>query len=439
MARPTPEPAAPEPVAHDPGCGDDFGPQSLPFVEALRRVLEAAPPPAQSQRLALGDALGRVLACDVRARCDVPGHTNSAMDGYALRARDLPRAGAARFKVIGAAFAGRPFDGTLGAGECVRIMTGGVMPQGSDTVVIQEHADADGDGDASGPGARVAINAGHRAGQNVRRAGEDVAQGDVALTRGRRLSAADVGLLASLGVGEVEAFRRPKVLLFSTGDELRPVGTPLKAGEVYDSNRHTIACMLQRLGVEVADHGVVRDDREQLRAAFAEGARGHDAVITSGGVSVGEADFTKRTLDELGEVGFWKIAMKPGRPFAFGRIGDAVYFGLPGNPVSVMATFYVLVQPALRKMMGENDVAPLTLRARCTSALRKRPGRVEFQRGILSAGSSAGLPAVESTGAQGSGILSSMARANCFIFLPADAGEVAAGGEVTVLPFAGLV
>ncbi len=425
---------APEPVAHDHSCGDDFDPQSLPFDEALRRVLEAAPAPAQSQRLPLGDALGRVLARDVRARCDVPGHTNSAMDGYAVRARDLPRAGAARFKVIGAAFAGRPFDGAVGAGECVRIMTGGVMPRGADTVVIQEHAAADGDG----PGARVAINAGHRAGQNVRRAGEDVAHGDVALMRGRRLSAADVGLLAALGVGEVEAFRRPKVLLFSTGDELRPVGAPLKAGEVYDSNRHTIACMLRRLGADVGDLGVVRDDREQLRAAFAEGARGHDAVITSGGVSVGEADFTKRTLDELGEVGFWKIAMKPGRPFAFGRIADAVYFGLPGNPVSVMATFYVLVQPALRKMMGENDVAPFKLRARCTSALRKRPGRVEFQRGILTAGSGAGLPAVESTGAQGSGILSSMSRANCFIFLPEDAGEIAAGGEVTVLPFAGL-
>lgn len=425
----------PEPIAHDPGCGDDFDPQSLPFDEALRKVLETVPPPEQVQRLPLGDALGRVLACDVRARCDVPGHTNSAMDGYAVRARDLPRAGAARFKVIGAAFAGHPYDGTVGAGECVRIMTGGVMPRDADTVVIQEHAAADGDG----IGAHVAINAGHRAGQNVRRAGEDVARGDVALTRGRRLSAADVGLLAALGVGEVEAFRRLKVCLFSTGDELRPVGAPLGVGEVYDSNRHTIACMLHRLGADVGDLGVVRDDRERLRAAFAEGARDHDAVVTSGGVSVGEADFTKRTLDELGEVGFWKIAMKPGRPFAFGRLADAVYFGLPGNPVSVMATFYVLVQPALRKMMGEDHVEPLRLRARCTSALRKRPGRVEFQRGVLTADGATGLPAVESTGAQGSGILSSMSRANCFIFLPEDAGKIAAGGEVTVLPFAGLV
>ena len=425
--------ATPKPVAHDPSCDDDFDAQSLPFEQALHKVLATAAAPSKSQRLSLGDALGRVLARDVRAQCDVPGHTNSAMDGYAVRSRDLPREGAARLTIIGAAFAGHPFDGAVGDGECVRIMTGGVMPQGSDTVVIQEHADADGDG----IGAQVTINAGHRAGQNVRRAGEDVARGDVALTRGRRLSAADVGLLASLGVGEVEAFCRLKVCLFSTGDELRPVGAPLKTGELYDSNRYTISCMLRRLGADVSDLGVVRDDRGQLRAAFAEGARGHDAVITSGGVSVGEADFTKRTLDELGEVGFWKIAMKPGRPFAFGHIGDAVYFGLPGNPVSVMATFYVLVQPALRKMMGENDVAPFRLRARCASALRKRPGRVEFQRGVLIADGD-GLPAVESTGAQGSGILSSMSRANCFIFLPAEAGKVAAGSEVTVLPFAGL-
>ena len=426
------------PATHDPACTDDSDPQSLPFNAALDKVLATVPVIAETRRLPLREALGRVLADDVRSQINVPGHTNSAMDGYALRSQDLPSAGAAAFEVAGSAFAGRPFGGAVGAGQCVRIMTGGVMPEGCDTVVIQEHAEAD--------GARVRINAGHRAGQNVRRAGEDITAGAVALKRGRRLMAADIGLLASLGVGEVGVVRELRACIFSTGDELRPVGTALKTGELYDSNRYTLSCMLGRLGARVSDLGVVRDDRGALRAAFARGARNCDAVITSGGVSVGEADYTKRTLDELGEVGFWKIAVKPGRPFAFGKLrgklrdggGGPCYFGLPGNPVSVMATFYMLVQPALRKMAGETDIEPLKLRARCVSALRKRPGRAEFQRGILTIGGD-GAAAVESTGAQGSGILSSMSRANCFIFLPDEAGDIAAGGEVTVLPFPGLV
>lgn len=422
------------PVTHDPACSDYLDTQSLPFGAALDRVLAAAPVIAETRRVPLREALGRVLAGDVRSQINVPGHTNSAMDGYALHSRDLPSGGAADFEVAGSAFAGRPFDGAVRAGQCVRIMTGGVMPDGCDTVVIQEHAEAD--------GGRVRINAGHRAGQNVRRAGEDIAAGAVALKRGRRLMAADIGLLASLGVGEVGVVRELRACIFSTGDELRPVGAALKTGELYDSNRYTLSCMLGRLGAQVSDLGVVRDDRGALREAFARGARDCDAVITSGGVSVGEADYTKRTLDELGEVGFWKVAVKPGRPFAFGKLrnhgGGACYFGLPGNPVSVMATFYMLVQPALRKMAGETDIEPLKLRARCVSALRKRPGRAEFQRGILSVGAD-GAAAVESTGAQGSGMLSSMSRANCFIFLPDEAGDIAAGGEVTVLPFPGLV
>ncbi len=428
----------PRAVTHDPACTDDSDPQSLPFSAALAKVLAAAPVIAETRRLPLREALGRVLADDVRSQINVPGHTNSAMDGYALRSQDLPSGGAAEFRLAGSAFAGRPFDGAVRAGQCVRIMTGGVMPEGCDTVVIQEHAEAD--------GARVRINAGHRAGQNVRRAGEDIAAGAVALQRGRRLMAADIGLLASLGVGEVGVVRELRACIFSTGDELRPVGAALKTGELYDSNRYTLSCMLGRLGAQVRDLGVVRDDRGALREAFARGAQDCDAVITSGGVSVGEADYTRQTLDELGEVGFWKIAVKPGRPFAFGKLrgkirggnGGACYFGLPGNPVSVMATFYMLVQPALRKMAGETDIQPLKLRARCVSALRKRPGRAEFQRGILSVGDD-GAAAVESTGAQGSGILSSMSRANCFIFLPDEAGDIAAGGEVTVLPFAGLM
>jgi molybdopterin molybdotransferase len=284
----------------------------------------------------------------------------------------------------------------------------------------------------------VRIGAGHRAGQNVRLAGEDIAAGQQVFSAGRRLASADLGVLASLGLAEVSVYRRLKVAFFSTGDELRPVGEPLGPGEIHDSNRYTLYGMLSKLDVELVDMGVVRDRRELIEQAFHDAAVA-DAVITSGGVSVGEADFVKETLEKLGDMAFWKIAMKPGRPVTFGHIGDAVFFGLPGNPVSVMVTYFQFVRPALLKMAGETGTAgDLTLRARTTSTLRKRPGRFEFQRGVLEQ-PAPGEFTVRSAGAQGSGILRSMSEANCFILLDPERTSVDIGEEVVVQPFQNLI
>ncbi len=317
-----------------------------------------------------------MLAEDVISPVDVPSHRNSAMDGWAMRGADLAPGAQTTLAEIGASFAGRPFAGKVGPGQCVRIMTGGVVPEGADTVVMQERAQAD--------GKSVTFAAGQKPGQNVREAGEDLKRGAVAIARGRIVRPAELGLLASLGVGEVSVFRPLRVAFFSTGDELKSVGTPLGEGEIYDSNRYTIHGMLTRLGCEVLDMGVVRDDPALLEKAFREAAANADVVITSGGVSVGEADFVKGMIGQLGEVVFWKIAMKPGRPLAYGRIGGAHFFGLPGNPVSVMVTFYQFVREALLRLMGADPVAPIpTFPATCTMRLKKAPGRTEFQRGVL--------------------------------------------------------
>ena len=305
------------------------------------------------------------------------------------------------------------------------------MPEGADTVVMQEQVERDGD--------TVRIGSGHRAGQNVRAAGEDLATGQPVFSAGRQLTAADIGVLASLGLAEVSVYRCLRVAFFSTGDELRGVGEPLGPGEIYDSNRYTLHGMLQKLGVDIIDLGVVRDRRELIEQAFREAAASADAIITSGGVSVGEADFVKETLEKLGSMSFWKIAMKPGRPVTFGHIDDAVFFGLPGNPVSVMVTFFVFVRQALRKMTGATAAGDvLTLHARTTSPLRKRPGRYEFQRGVLEQ-AGPGEFTVRSAGAQGSGILRSMSEANCFILLEPDRTSVDAGEQVAVQPFRNLI
>jgi molybdopterin molybdotransferase len=317
-----------------------------------------------------------------------------------------------------------PFQGAVTAGACVRIMTGAVMPERCDTIVMQEHAKAAGDS--------VTVGGGHRQFQHLRHAGEDLKTGQVALKRGELLRPAEIGLIASLGIGEIAVYRKLRVAFFSTGDELRSIGTPLGAGQIYDSNRYTIHGMLTRLGCEVIDMGVIRDDPKLLEQAFNEAVRCADVVITSGGVSVGEADFVKELLDRLGEVVFWKIAMKPGRPLAYGRIGGAHFFGLPGNPVSVMVTFYQFVRDALLKLSGRDPLLPLpTFKVPCTSALKKAPGRTEFQRGVLTQDAS-GAWSVRVTGEQGSGILRSMTEANCFIILPTDQGNVTAGTLVEV-------
>ncbi len=421
MSRVLPEPV--DPSAH--------GVARLAVAEARRRILESIEPVRGTESLALRSALGRVLAREVRTPFDVPGHTNSAVDGYALAGAGLPAQGEREFPLAGTALAGQPFEGEVAAGLCARIMTGAPLPPGTDTVVMQEHV-------KPGPGS-VRIGTGHRIGQNVRMAGEDLAQGSIALSPGKRLTPADLGLLASLGIAEIPVHRRPRVAFFSTGDELRSIGEPLVAGAVYDSNRYTLHGMLQQLGVEILDLGVVRDQRDAVRTAFREAAALADAIVTSGGVSVGDADYVKETLDALGNVAFWQIAMKPGRPLAFGRVNSAAFFGLPGNPVAVMVTFYQFVQPALQRMMGEDPIsAPALFSARSLSRFRKQPGRTEFQRAIVESNGDGEL-VVRSTGTQGSGILRSMSLANCFVVLPDDAGDIEPGMSVRVQPFFGLM
>ena len=412
-------------------CADDYDPNSMPVDKAREFIHRFLEPVRAAVRVPIRGALGRVLAGDVVSPVDVPSHRNSAMDGWAMRGADLAAAGETALEEIGASFAGRPFAGRVDAGQCVRIMTGGVVPEGADTVVMQERAQAD--------GKRVTFAPGQKTGQNVREAGEDLRRGAVALSRGRIVRPAELGLLASLGVGEVAVYRRLRVAFFSTGDELKSIGTALGEGEIYDSNRYTIHGMLERLGCEVLDMGVVRDDPALLEQAFREAASSADVVITSGGVSVGEADFVKGMMDKLGEVVFWKIAMKPGRPLAYGRIGGAHFFGLPGNPVSVMVTFYQFVREALLRLMGADPVPPFpTFPATCTARLKKAPGRTEFQRGILERGEG-GAWTVRPTGDQGSGILKSMSEANCFIILGEAVGNVEAGALVQVQPLDGLV
>ncbi len=405
-------------------CADDYDPNSMPVAKARDLIARFLTPVSAIERLNIRAALGRVLAEDVISPLDVPAHDNSAMDGYAVRFADLETDGEVTLKVVGTAFAGVPFQSQVKPGACVRIMTGGVVPAGCDTIVMQEHVEVQGDS--------VKIGGGHRLGQNLRRAGEDLKTGQIALQRGLLLRPAEIGLIASLGIGELGVYRKLRVAFFSTGDELRSIGTPLGAGQIYDSNRYTLHGMLTRLGCEVIDMGVVRDDPRLLEQAFNTAAQIADVVITSGGVSVGEADFVKDLLARLGEVVFWKIAMKPGRPLAYGRIANAHFFGLPGNPVSVMVTFYQFVRDALLKLSGRDPVPPLpTFKVPCLSNLKKAPGRTEFQRGVLAQDAS-GNWNVRVTGDQGSGILRSMTEANCFIILPEAQGNVTAGTMVEV-------
>jgi molybdopterin molybdotransferase len=352
------------------------------------------------------------------------------MDGYALRSADLSTTGETLLTVVGTALAGSAFSGVVGAGQAVRVMTGAVLPRGADMVVVQEIVHAEGDA--------IVIPRGQNIGQNVRKAGEDLGKGRSALAAGKRLGPAELGLLASLGCAEVPVRRRLRVAFFSTGDELASIGRPLAPGEVYDSNRYTLHAALIRLGVELLDMGVIRDEPQALERAFREAAAQADVVLTTGGVSVGEADYVKAMMAKLGEVTFWKIDIKPGRPMAFGRIGDAWLWGLPGNPVAVMVAFYQIVIDALLKLMG---VDPLPVRPTflvpCAEAIHKSPGRREFPRGCLAP--EAGVWAVRLAGNQGSGVLRSMSEANCFIVLPEERGSLAAGDLVEIQPFEGLI
>lgn len=396
---------------------------------ALQQIREALSPIAGFERCSLRDAFNRIIAENVTSPLNVPAHVNSAMDGYALNSGDIPAEGTRRLAVIGTAFAGNPFAGKVQSGQAVRIMTGSVVPEGADTVIMQEQTERDGD--------TLTIGSGHRAGENVRQIGEDIAKGGVVLAPGKKIRGAELGLLASLGIAEVSVKRRLRVATFSTGDELCSIGETPKAGQIYDSNRYSLYGMLRALNVEHIDMGVIRDDPDAISNAFSTAAEIADVLITSGGVSVGDADYVKQTLDRLGKVNFWKIKMKPGKPLAFGQLDKAVFFGLPGNPVSVMATFYQIVQPSLRYLMGQDTTTPIRLQVRTAERLKMRPGRQDFQRGILERNSEGEL-VVRSTGNQGSHILSSMSQANCFIILPAESGPVEAGELVEVEPFEGL-
>ncbi|WP_308936696.1 molybdopterin molybdotransferase MoeA [Duganella radicis] len=429
-------PAAPHdgsPAAHGAGTGDT-DPPALPVAEAQRLICERIAPVEATETLPLLAALERVLAADIISPINVPAHDNSAMDGYALRGADLPGEGAREFKTIGTAYAGHPFTQAPQANECVRIMTGAPIPPGCDTVLPQELAAA-----IDGDQVTIAANA-IRAGANLRRAGEDLQAGGIAIAAGKRIRPADMGLIASLGIGEVRVRRKLKVAFFSTGDELRSLGDKLDEGCVYDSNRYTLFGMLTRLGCEVIDMGVIKDDPQALQAALRAAAQQADAIITSGGVSEGAADYTRDIMALLGDVAFWKLAMRPGRPLAFGKVqaeqDSAWLFGLPGNPVAVMVSFYMFARPALLRMMG-TQCQQQTTQARAAEAIRKRPGRTEYQRGILSTGND-GTPQVRLTGAQGSGILRSMSEANCIVVLHHDQANVAAGQMVDVMLFDGL-
>jgi molybdopterin molybdotransferase len=412
-------------------CVSGYDPNALPVAQAQEFIARLVPRVQAVERVAIRSALGRVLARDIVSAINVPSHDNSAMDGYALRGADLLPDAETVLQVMGTGLAGQQFGGdAVAARQCVRIMTGAVMPAGLDTVVPQEFVKQDAGSD------HIRVPAGIvRTGDNRRFAGEDLALGEAALGAGRLLRPADLGLLASLGQAEVPVLRRLRVAFFSTGDELRSIGEALDAGCVYDSNRYTLWGMLQRLGVDLIDMGVVRDEPAALEAAFRSAAENADAVITSGGVSVGEADHTKQVMASLGDV-----------PMAIGRIesgGDgrahsAILFGLPGNPVAVMVTFYAFVRDALLTMSGASAAPLPMLRAASVAAIRKKPGRTEYQRGIVSRAAD-GQWQVEITGSQGSGILRSMSQANGLVVLHHEQGNVDAGGLVDVLPFDGLV
>jgi len=409
-------------------------------VAAARAAIAAAlvpltPTTAETETLPLTAALGRALAADVVSPIDVPAHDNSAMDGYALHGADLATEGPTTLQALpGTLFAGAPYSGTVAHGQCLKIMTGAVMPPGLDTVVPRELVTLDGD--------RVHIRPGSlKTGENRRRQGEDLTRGRPALAAGRRLRPADLGLLASLGFARVTVFRRLRVALFSTGDEVVAPGQPLPPGGIYDSNRYTLTAALQQLGVQVLDLGLVPDDPAALTAVLRRAVREADAVLTSGGVSMGDADYTRDVMAAMGQVAFWKVAMRPGRPFAFGPLQDgthrAMLFALPGNPVAALVTFYAFVREALMVLGGARPEPMPVLQARSVAALRKRPGRTEFQRGIVERGAD-GRWQVRITGSQGAGILRSLSEANALVVLGHDQGAVAAGEPVDVWLFQGL-
>ncbi|MDD5322781.1 MAG: molybdopterin molybdotransferase MoeA [Methylococcales bacterium] len=407
-------------------CSQESSPL-LSIDAALARIKAAIHPVAGSEQVVLKKALGRVLSQSVYSPVNIPQDRNSAMDGYALSSDDINREQPFTLSLAGTSWAGRPFAGQLQPGQCIRVFTGAVLPAQADSVIMQEQVRADGQ--------TIHFPANLPARQNIREIGEDIMQGNLLCSHPRKLNAIDIGLLASAGIYELTVKRPVRIAFFSTGDELTALGQPLQPGKIYDSNRYALSGLLTDAGHSVTDMGVIADNKQLLENSFITAAKNHDVIITTGGASVGEADYVKEILARCGEVNFWKIASKPGKPLAFGKIGSCYFFGLPGNPVSVIVIYQHIVAPALKQLSGAPDTKPLRLTATCTTALKKAPGRQEFQRGILTQDEN-GEFFVASSGNQGSNILSSFSRANCYIILPTECDGVQAGDKVSVEPIA---
>ena len=418
-------------LANIPSPCDDYDPNSMAVEQARLTIKTYLNSVKEIEAIGIKESLGRILAEDIISPFNVPGHNNSAMDGYAFNSEDVNPLGSTTLIITGSVFAGNPLKGSVQKGCCIRIMTGAEVPAGVDTVIPQERVNEDDSG--------ITFIDTIKPGMNVRLAGEDLIAGQIVLKKGHLMRAADLGLVASLGIADVKVYRKLRVSFFSTGDELTSLGQSLDAGQIYDSNRYTLFGMLTRLGVEIQDLGSVPDDPKLLEKTLLSAAKSSDVVLTSGGVSVGEADYMKQLLQKLGQVLFWKIAMKPGRPLAFGKIGHAHYFGLPGNPVAVMVTFYQFVREALLILMGQDEPnkQPL-MNAVCVTPIKKAKGRTEFQRGILFLAED-GQWQVKTTGNQSSGVLSSMSAANCFIMLDVETGNIEAGTTVKVQLLDGVV
>jgi molybdopterin molybdotransferase len=399
-------------------------PGLLPFEQAMQNMLSQITPVTETVNIAIEQAMNAVLAQDIYSPLNVPNHDNSAMDGYAFALESFHQS--KTLTLVGRSMAGTPYEGKCKLGECVRIMTGAKMPSCCDSVEMQENVQTNDD--------EITFLNEKQFGSHVRKAGEDIQLGQKVLAKGHKISAVDIGILASLGISEVCVYRKLTVGLIATGDELKLPGQALNSGDIYESNSFVLRGMLEKLDVEIIDFGVIKDDFDAIKAAFVSADNQADAVISSGGVSVGDADYTKTVLDDLGKIGFWKIAMKPGKPFAFGKLPNSVFFGLPGNPVSALVTFHQLALVALTKMQNAQPLKRTILKVKCTNDLRKSPGRMDFQRGILSV-NELGENVVSSTGSQGSGVLSSLAQANCYIVLASEQGSVVAGEMVTVQLF----
>ncbi|HCE2446209.1 TPA: bifunctional molybdopterin-guanine dinucleotide biosynthesis adaptor protein MobB/molybdopterin molybdotransferase MoeA [Vibrio parahaemolyticus] len=419
---------APKSKEKDAACCDTLSPAFLSVVQGQEKVLSLVNTVSEIEACKIENAYGRVLAEDIISPVNVPQYTNSAMDGYAIRSDDVDRDS---YQVVAEVMAGHAYDQPLEVGQAVKIMTGAPTPLNGDTVVMREQASQEGD-KVTFDGANI------KAGQNVRQAGEDLAIGSDVFTAGTRLASPEMGMIASLGFGEANVFRKLKVAVFSTGDEVQAPGTEQKANSIYDSNRFTIMGMLEKLGCEILDFGILEDNEQLMIEALENASAQADVVMTSGGVSVGDADYIKLALDKLGQIDFWRINMRPGRPLAFGQINNKPFFGLPGNPVAVMVSFINFVEPALRKMQGEQGWKPLKVNAIATENLRSRQGRTEFSRGIYELDDTDRLT-VRTTGKQGSGILRSMSEANCLIEISPAIDTVKAGESVTIIPLQGRI